>query len=63
MGTSANCCTTSAQVPLKPRHEPAEGQLPPSGPPSKMDTTSAQQFTAKQSAYSALVSDVRDVQA
>ena len=36
----------SAQLPVKPRQSAAEGQLPPSGPLSRMATTSAQQFTA-----------------
>jgi hypothetical protein len=40
----------SAQLPVKPRQSAGEAQLPPSGPLSRMATSSAQQFAGKQNA-------------
>ena len=45
-GRSANWSVMSAQLPVKPRQSAAEGQLPPSGPLSRMANISAQQLTA-----------------
>jgi len=53
-GSSANCSTMSAQLPVKPRQSAGAAQLPPSGPLSRMATISAQQLTAtaRATAYS-----------
>ena len=63
-GRSANWFTMSAQLPVKPRQSAAEGQLPPSGPLSRMATTSAQQLTAfAASTYQQIESAITQAQA
>ena len=49
-GRSANWSTMSAQLPVKPRQSAGVAQLPPSGPLSRIATTSAQQLTAYEQA-------------